>query len=168
MFLLQKEGQFLTGHDLFLKRIGAAYHAFLEESEVPLTPAPARQLVQCKGACLFEGLRGRCAGAVPGQVPGGPAVHHALRHLEPAHQVALLTQAYALQGASGRQSPVLSRIAASAPIIPKCLQGPRSSSNFGGCLREWPFSRLALHSTLPLLSGHFSCSIIDAGVGNAL
>lgn len=34
MFLLQKEGQFLTGHDLFLKRIGAAYHAFLAESEV--------------------------------------------------------------------------------------------------------------------------------------
>ena len=34
MFLLQKEGQFLTGHDLFLKRIGAAYHDFLEKAEV--------------------------------------------------------------------------------------------------------------------------------------
>lgn len=43
MFLLQKEGQFLTGHDLFLKRIGAAYHAFLEESEVlAATMPPAR------------------------------------------------------------------------------------------------------------------------------
>jgi hypothetical protein len=30
MFLLQRDGQFLNGHDLFLKRVGAAYHAFLE------------------------------------------------------------------------------------------------------------------------------------------
>ena len=34
MYLLQKEGAFLTGHDLFLKRVGAAYHAFLEDAEV--------------------------------------------------------------------------------------------------------------------------------------
>ena len=34
MYLLQKEGAFLTGHDLFLKRVGAAYHAFLEDVEV--------------------------------------------------------------------------------------------------------------------------------------
>lgn len=33
MFLLQRDSQFLTGHDLFLKRIGAAYHAFLESAE---------------------------------------------------------------------------------------------------------------------------------------
>lgn len=31
--LLQKDGQFLNGHDLFLKRVGAAYHAFIEDSE---------------------------------------------------------------------------------------------------------------------------------------
>ena len=33
MHLLQKEGSFLNGHDLFLKRIGAAYHAYIEEIE---------------------------------------------------------------------------------------------------------------------------------------
>lgn len=33
MHLLQKDGAFLNGHDLFLKRVGAAYHAFVEEME---------------------------------------------------------------------------------------------------------------------------------------
>ena len=27
------DGQFLNGHDLFLKRVGAAYHAFIDETE---------------------------------------------------------------------------------------------------------------------------------------
>lgn len=31
MFLLQRDGQCLSGHDLFLKRVGAAYHAFIDE-----------------------------------------------------------------------------------------------------------------------------------------
>ena len=30
MHLLQKEGQFLTGHELFLKRVGASFQAFIE------------------------------------------------------------------------------------------------------------------------------------------
>lgn len=30
MHLLQKEGQFLTGHDLFLKRVGASFQGFIE------------------------------------------------------------------------------------------------------------------------------------------
>eukprot|EP00884_Botryococcus_braunii_P010410 jgi/Botrbrau1/19370/Bobra.0338s0005.2 len=33
MYLLQRDGTFLTGHDLFLKRVGAAYHAFIESTE---------------------------------------------------------------------------------------------------------------------------------------
>lgn len=33
MHLLQKDGAFLNGHDLFLKRIGAAFHAYIEEIE---------------------------------------------------------------------------------------------------------------------------------------
>ena len=33
MYLLQKDGQFLNGHDLFLKRVGASFHAFIDESE---------------------------------------------------------------------------------------------------------------------------------------
>ena len=33
MHLLQRDGQFLMGHDLFLKRVGAAYHAFIEDAE---------------------------------------------------------------------------------------------------------------------------------------
>jgi hypothetical protein len=33
MYLLQRDGQFLNGHDLFLKRVGATYHAFLEDAE---------------------------------------------------------------------------------------------------------------------------------------
>lgn len=33
MFLLQRDGQFLNGHDLFLKRVGSAYHGFLEHAE---------------------------------------------------------------------------------------------------------------------------------------
>jgi hypothetical protein len=33
MYLLQREGQCLSGHDLFLKRVGSSYHSFLDESE---------------------------------------------------------------------------------------------------------------------------------------
>jgi hypothetical protein len=33
MHLLQRDGAFLNGHDLFLKRLGAAYHAFIDETE---------------------------------------------------------------------------------------------------------------------------------------
>jgi len=33
MHLLQKDGSFLNGHDLFLKRVGAAYHAYIEDIE---------------------------------------------------------------------------------------------------------------------------------------
>ena len=33
MHLLQKDGAFLNGHDLFLKRIGAAFHAYIEDIE---------------------------------------------------------------------------------------------------------------------------------------
>ena len=33
MFLLQREGHFPTGHDLFLKRVGASFHAFIEGAE---------------------------------------------------------------------------------------------------------------------------------------
>ena len=33
MHLLQRDGSFLNGHDLFLKRVGAAYHAYIEEIE---------------------------------------------------------------------------------------------------------------------------------------
>jgi len=33
MYLLQRDGQCLSGHDLFLKRVAASYHAFLDESE---------------------------------------------------------------------------------------------------------------------------------------
>lgn len=33
MHLLQRDGAFLNGHDLFLKRVGAAYHAYIEEIE---------------------------------------------------------------------------------------------------------------------------------------
>ena len=29
----QKDGQFLSGHDLFLKRVGASYHSFIDEAE---------------------------------------------------------------------------------------------------------------------------------------
>ena len=31
MFLLQRDGVCLSGHDLFLKRVGASYHAFIDE-----------------------------------------------------------------------------------------------------------------------------------------
>lgn len=40
MFLLQRDSQFLTGHDLFLKRVGAAYHAFLDSAERQVRPSP--------------------------------------------------------------------------------------------------------------------------------
>ena len=60
MYLLQKEGQFLTGHDLFLKRVGAAYHAFLETAEVrpfcglswPLAWKMAMSYVEHRGSSL--------------------------------------------------------------------------------------------------------------------
>ena len=34
-YLLQKDGQFPTGHDLFLKRVGASFHTFIEVSPMP-------------------------------------------------------------------------------------------------------------------------------------
>ena len=43
MFLLQRDGQFLNGHDLFLKRVGSTYHAFLESAER-----------QCRNKCLED------------------------------------------------------------------------------------------------------------------
>ena len=43
MFLLQRDGQFLNGHDLFLKRVGSTYHAFLESAEG-----------QCRNKCLED------------------------------------------------------------------------------------------------------------------
>lgn len=43
MFLLQRDGQFLNGHDMFLKRVGASYHAFLEDAERA-----------CRGKCLED------------------------------------------------------------------------------------------------------------------
>lgn len=30
LHLLQRDGQFLTGHELFLKRIGGSFHSFIE------------------------------------------------------------------------------------------------------------------------------------------
>ncbi|KAI8476585.1 MAG: P-loop containing nucleoside triphosphate hydrolase protein [Monoraphidium minutum] len=43
MYLLQRDGQCLSGHDLFLKRVGAAYHAFIDEVESG-----------CKARCLED------------------------------------------------------------------------------------------------------------------
>lgn len=43
MFLLQRDGQFLNGHDLFLKRVGSTYHAFLESAER-----------ECRNKCLED------------------------------------------------------------------------------------------------------------------
>jgi hypothetical protein len=43
MFLLQRDGQFLNGHDLFLKRVGSTYHAFLESAEG-----------ECRNKCLED------------------------------------------------------------------------------------------------------------------
>ena len=43
MFLLQRDGQFLNGHDLFLKRVGSAYHGFLEHAEK-----------ECRAKCLED------------------------------------------------------------------------------------------------------------------
>ncbi len=43
MFLLQRDGQFLNGHDLFLKRVGSTYHAFLESAEK-----------ECRNKCLED------------------------------------------------------------------------------------------------------------------
>ncbi len=51
MFLLQRDSQFLTGHDLFLKRIGAAYHAFLESAE-----RQVRRAARCSFTVLGLGL----------------------------------------------------------------------------------------------------------------
>jgi hypothetical protein len=43
MYLLQREGRFLNGHDLFIKRIGAAYHAFVD-----------RTMRDCQQKCLED------------------------------------------------------------------------------------------------------------------
>lgn len=33
MFLMQREGAFLSGHEAFINRIGAAYHAYIDTVE---------------------------------------------------------------------------------------------------------------------------------------
>lgn len=43
MFLLQKDGQSLTGHDLFLKKVGSAFQNFIESAEKG-----------CRGKCLED------------------------------------------------------------------------------------------------------------------
>jgi hypothetical protein len=43
MHLLQKDGQSLTGHELFLKRVGAAFQSFIEYAEK-----------NCRGKCLED------------------------------------------------------------------------------------------------------------------
>jgi hypothetical protein len=43
MYLLQKEGRFLNGHDLFIKRIGAAFHGFVD-----------RTVRDCQAKCLDD------------------------------------------------------------------------------------------------------------------
>lgn len=43
MYLLQKEGRFLNGHDLFIKRIGAAFHGFVD-----------RTVRECQAKCLDD------------------------------------------------------------------------------------------------------------------
>ena len=43
MYLLQREGRFLNGHDLFIKRIGAAYHAFVD-----------RTMRECQQKCMED------------------------------------------------------------------------------------------------------------------
>ncbi len=57
MFLLQRDGQCLNGHDLFLKRVGACYHAFIDEVERGCKvrawrEAWVRAEQQCMVACL--------------------------------------------------------------------------------------------------------------------
>ena len=43
MYLLQKDGQSLTGHDLFLKKVGSAFQNFIEFVEKT-----------CRGKCLED------------------------------------------------------------------------------------------------------------------
>ena len=109
----QKDGQFLNGHDLFLKRVGAAYHAFIDEFEKCCRCAGGH-LVGRKLCILWSQLLPVCVAQAQvlesavdtltphlpqDQVHGGPAVHHALRDLVAAYQEPLLAQGYAVQGA---------------------------------------------------------------------
>lgn len=43
MHLLQRDGQFLTGHELFLKRVGGSFHGFIEFVEK-----------MCRSKCLED------------------------------------------------------------------------------------------------------------------
>ena len=63
MHLLQRDGQFLNGHDLFLRRVGAAYHAFLEVSIGPETT-----LLQPKAS---KTLKNPQSGTPPPPLPRG-------------------------------------------------------------------------------------------------
>ena len=59
-------------------------------------PPSARRAEGCPA--VYLSLTSALAPRAQDQVPGGPHEHHALRDLEPAHQVALLAQVHALQG----------------------------------------------------------------------
>ena len=50
LYLLQKDGRCLAGHDLFLKRVGQAYSTFIEEVTLILEFA----LLACSCACLIN------------------------------------------------------------------------------------------------------------------
>ena len=125
LHLLAKEGAGLTGHDLFLKRVGACFHAFVEEGgdrhphQVPLccrVPC-AVQLTSYRAAGVrwsqlgsqsphrLAGYRGFAAVDLVQnlqscvQVPGGPDQHDALCDVEPAHEVERCPDRHAAPGA---------------------------------------------------------------------
>ena len=92
MFLLQKEGRFLNGHDLFIKRIGATYHAFVEKTmrdcqqkciEDLMSTTGVLRFPQCAAAfLLFSASAPSCPlpappllCSVPRSVPPLPAQH---------------------------------------------------------------------------------------------
>lgn len=63
MHLLGKDGEGLTGHDLFLKRLGASFHSFVEEVESATrarctsgTPLPPLLYPSCPYLALNKGF----------------------------------------------------------------------------------------------------------------
>lgn len=54
LYLLQKDGRCLAGHDLFLKRVGRAFNTFIEEvssSSLAIHPPGILHVCSAEGAC---------------------------------------------------------------------------------------------------------------------
>lgn len=91
MYLLQRDGQCLNGHDLFLKRVGACYHAFVDEVEkaCKVTSLAARIETPGVAAAASDVTTDPSCSVAAGCVARADGHHHRLRSGSPVAAMAV-------------------------------------------------------------------------------